>query len=207
MMGEVVGKAASICVANDCTPRDVYAHHLPELQKLLQLPGKARRATVSSEIVMPADVPPLASPFGPPTGLDPAKLDGIVIDDRQASKFGNWTEGTGLKGYVGHGYLYAAAGQEAGIDFIAKAPAAGRFELRLAYQSHENRGTAVPVTVRTGAQQKSFTVNMRTAPPIANGFISLGEFVLQAGESVQVSLRTTGAGGFVHADAIQLLPK
>ena len=28
MIGEVVGKAASICVKNDCTPREVYERYL-----------------------------------------------------------------------------------------------------------------------------------------------------------------------------------
>jgi hypothetical protein len=39
MMGEVVGKAASICVKNDVTPRQVYERHLEDLKKLLKAPG------------------------------------------------------------------------------------------------------------------------------------------------------------------------
>ncbi len=46
MMGEVVGKAASLCVQFDCAPRDIYAQHLAELKQLCRLPGKSRRATV-----------------------------------------------------------------------------------------------------------------------------------------------------------------
>ena len=48
MMGEVVGRAASICVQQDCTPRDVYEKHLDELKKLLELPGKAYFGTVGA---------------------------------------------------------------------------------------------------------------------------------------------------------------
>ncbi len=40
MMGEVVGKAASICVKNAASPRQVYEQYLPELIKLLSAPGK-----------------------------------------------------------------------------------------------------------------------------------------------------------------------
>lgn len=40
MMGEVVGKAASICVKNSSSPRQVYEQYLPELVKLLSKPGK-----------------------------------------------------------------------------------------------------------------------------------------------------------------------
>ncbi len=36
MMGEVVGKAASICIKHDATPREVYTNHLTKLQDLLK---------------------------------------------------------------------------------------------------------------------------------------------------------------------------
>jgi len=35
MMGEVVGMAASLCTKHNCTPRDIYANHLAELQALM----------------------------------------------------------------------------------------------------------------------------------------------------------------------------
>ena len=101
MMGEVVGRAASVCVQRDCTPRNVYENYWPDLDQLLKLPGKAYRKTVTSPILIPDDALPLAGPEGPPTGLDPAQLPGLVIDDKQATKSGTWTSGTGLKGYVG----------------------------------------------------------------------------------------------------------
>ena len=202
MMGEVVGKATAICVKNDCTPREVYTRHLGDLLTMLELPGKARRATVTDEITVPEDALPLAGPHGPPTGLDPAKLKGFVIDDREAQKQGKWTEGTGLKGYVGYGYLYSTAGS---VKFEFKAPKAGKFEIRLAYQPHENRGGKVPVLVETQAGRRPIEVNMQKAPPIDGGFISLGEYTLSEEEPVSVVLSTTGAGGHVHADAVQVI--
>jgi hypothetical protein len=66
MMGEVVGKAASLCVQFGCSPRDVYAQHLEELKELCRLPGKSRRATATSPLEIPADAPE-ARPEGPPT--------------------------------------------------------------------------------------------------------------------------------------------
>lgn len=42
MMGEIVGKAASICVKNKTSPRGVYEKHLDELQSLMQKPGNYR---------------------------------------------------------------------------------------------------------------------------------------------------------------------
>lgn len=202
MMGEVVGKAASICVLKDCGPREVYTKHLGYLLDLLELPGKAHRKTVESEIIIPKDALPLAGPLGPPTGLDPAKLEGLVIDDRDAKKQGNWTEGTGLKGYVGYGYLYSTNGS---VKFEFQTPNAGTYELRLAYQSHENRGNKVPVLIETAAGRTSVEIDMQKKPPIDEGFISLGKFPLGKAELVSVVLSTNGAGGHVHADAIQVV--
>ena len=42
MMGEVVGKAASICIKHNISPRDVYTNHLSELHGLMNKPGSAR---------------------------------------------------------------------------------------------------------------------------------------------------------------------
>jgi hypothetical protein len=60
MMGEVVGKAASVAVRHGTTPRGVYGNHWAELDELLKLPGKARRATRADEIEIPADAVPAA---------------------------------------------------------------------------------------------------------------------------------------------------
>ncbi len=43
MMGEIVGKAASICVRENTTPRGVYEKHLPLLKELMRKPGAERR--------------------------------------------------------------------------------------------------------------------------------------------------------------------
>ena len=43
MMGEVVGKAASVAVRHGTSPRGVYENHWDEMDELLKLPGKARR--------------------------------------------------------------------------------------------------------------------------------------------------------------------
>ncbi|MDA0587820.1 MAG: FAD-dependent oxidoreductase [Planctomycetota bacterium] len=206
MMGEVVGKAASICTLQTCTPRDVYERYLDDLKKLLELPGKARRETVSSEIIIPKDALPLAGQFGPPTGLDPEKLDGVIIDDADAKQTGKWTSGSGLKGYVGYNYLYAGANSGAKIAFEYKAEKAGSHEIRLAYCPHENRGKTVPVTVKTKAGEKSLKIDMTKSPPIDETFISLGSLNLAKGESVTVTISTEDAGGNAHADAIQILP-
>jgi hypothetical protein len=59
MMGEVVGKAASVAIKRGTTPRGVYENHWAEMDELLKLPGKSRRATLADEIEIPADAVPL----------------------------------------------------------------------------------------------------------------------------------------------------
>jgi hypothetical protein len=204
MMGEVVGRAASICVRHNCQPRDVYTNYWGEMDELLKLPGKVYRETVDGGIVIPDDALSPAGIHGPMTGLDPTKLAGIVIDDTQAALSGEWTEGTGLKGYVGWGYLYASADTAATVRFEAKAPATGRFNIRLAYQSHENRGSQVHVSIQTAGRSNTIDVNM-TQPADEDGFHSLGHFDLIENETVSVVLTTENAGGIVHADALQIL--
>ena len=43
MMGEIVGKAAAICIQQNTTPRGVYESHLVLLQDLVKQPGATRR--------------------------------------------------------------------------------------------------------------------------------------------------------------------
>jgi hypothetical protein len=60
MMGEVVGKAVSVAIKHGTDPRGVYEKHWGEMDELLKLPGKARRASPSAPIEIPADALPLA---------------------------------------------------------------------------------------------------------------------------------------------------
>jgi hypothetical protein len=55
-----VGKAASVAVKHGTTPRGVYENHWAEMDELLKLPGKARRATLADPIEIPADAQPAA---------------------------------------------------------------------------------------------------------------------------------------------------
>ncbi len=206
MMGEVVGKAASVCVLRDCFPRDVYQRYWSDLDALLKLPGKAYRKNVHEDFIIPDDALPLASPRGPMEGLDPAKLPGLVLDDQQAVKTGKWTSGTGLKGFVGYGYLYAGSKPVSTCTWTFKVPMSGKFDLRIAYQPHENRGSKVPVTVTSEDQTITTRVNMNRPPPLKNGFVSVARLKLRQGESLRVTISSEDAGGLAHADAVQLIP-
>jgi len=201
MMGEVVGKAASICTQNECQPRDVYESHLDELLELLRLPGKARRTSLDGDIVIPDDAMESAGPNGPMPGRKPADLPGIVIDDRDAVLTGSWTEGTGLRGYVGWSYRYASPNSSATARFTTKLPEAGRYRLQIYSQPHPNRGETVPVTVAIAkSSPTALRINQRDSD--TSEAIDAGEYDVPADTEVTVIVSSENAGGLVHVDAI-----
>ena len=202
MMGEVVGKAASLCVRHDTQPRDVYENYWSEMDSLLQLPGKARRQTPRDEIQIPDDAMSLAGPHGPPRYVDPAEMAGTVIDDRDAKFEGQWTEGEGLKPFVGWGYHYASPKQNASATFSGKIKTSGRVAFKIASQPHPNRASNASVTVRCGDESKRVKINMKTEPD-EDGMMTIATMPCDAGASFVVTLRTEGADGMVHADAVQ----
>ena len=205
MMGEVVGRAASICIKRDCLPRDVYKSYLDDLIELIKLPGKAFRSTVDDKITIPSDAMELAGPYGAPNGLDPKKFPGVV-DDGKALFKGKWVKGQGLKPYFSYGYQYSSD-PESTATFTLEAPKAGQYDARIAYQPHPNRGKSVPVELRTGDQTTKLTtvVNMTRKPSFENGFHSVGRVTLRKGQKVLVELSAKGAQGNVHVDAAQLV--
>ncbi|MEZ0265626.1 MAG: FAD-dependent oxidoreductase [Phycisphaerae bacterium] len=218
MMGEIVGKAASICVKHNALPRDVYEKHLPELKELANLPGRARRETVTAQIDENAPLPATeslqrAKPHRREEGgtaaagalsIDPAKLAGLVIDDAKATFNGKWSKGTGLKPYVGTSYAYSQGG-DASAKFAFEVKEPGSYEVRFSYSlGHENRSKTVPVTVTSADGDKSITIDQQAQPGLENGFISLGTFKFDKAGSVTVSNK--GAQGTIAVDAIQVLP-
>ncbi len=203
MVGEVVGKAAAICIEQDTLPRGVYEKHLPQLLEMLELPGKAYRATLTDAIIIPEDALELASSLGPMPGIDPASLSGIVIDDMAAEKTGKWHDSTGLPGFVAFGYVYA--GGSAKAIYSATLEAAGRYEIRHAHQPHENRAAAAVLIVHSADGDVPVTVNMQEPPTGDMGFQSLGVFSFNAGEQPIVTVDTNGVAGAVHTDAVQII--
>ncbi len=200
MMGEVVGKAASICRQRDCNPRAVYEQYWGEMDKLLQLPGGARRVTVNDAIVMPAvipDVPPSATKL---------KMKGLSQDDSMAKTSGNWQTGTGLKGYAGVGYQYANGKSNATMTFKFNIRKADKYDVRVGWRHHENRATNAKVVVESSAGEREFRLDMSKPPAIGGTSQSLGQFDLDRGSKCLVIFDTADANGNVCTDFVQILP-
>jgi hypothetical protein len=212
MIGEVVGKAASLCVIHQCTPREIYQRYFPELKELLALRGAARRETLASPTVLPQGyVPPapVTEAKAAAAGIPMKDLAGLVLDDAQATLTGQWSRsGTGgLTGYVGSGYIYRSGHAEGTARYEFNIPAPGRYEVRVSYGAHENRASAAPVTVESAERKPAkVTINQKIKPPVPNGFVSLGTYEFAPGKPAAVIIGSGRADGNIHADAVQLLP-
>jgi len=201
MMGEVVGKAAFLCVKYDCAPRDVYERYLEDLKDLMRQPGAARRESLNSPLVMPANAPKMR----PKDFFDASELEGIVIDDQQAKLTGKWTPGQGLKPFVEKHYLYASANSGATARFEFSVPTTGRYEVRVVWQPHENRSSKTPCRVETADDVNTFALNQKEKAG-ENGFHSLGVFEFSRERKGAVTFSTQGADGNVHIDCVQVVP-
>ncbi len=205
MMGEVVGKAASICLQNNCAPRDVYHNYLGVLKDLISRPGVMRRDTLEGEFYIADDAVRLMPPdieF-----YDPAMLPGIVIDDVKAKLSDGWKSGEGLKEYIGDNYRYHSAGKEGSATYEWKVEATGTFEVRVSHQPHPNRSSKTKIQIHAADGVKEKLVNQQEAGKLAFGFVSLGEYYFRKGQTGKVVILSEGADGNVHADAVQILKK
>ena len=202
MMGEVVGKAASVAVRRNCSPREVYTLYWSEMDQLLKLPGRARRLPDNTFDVSGPAPAPVDDAGG--RGVSLASLKGVVIDNAKAKLTGKWTTGGGLP-FVGNDYAYARGpGNTATFEFTV--PASGSYEVRFASAAHENRASNTAVTVRHAGGNAAVTVNQRVNPKVENRWIALGTYKFNAGQTYAVVVDAAGADGNAHIDAVQILP-
>ena len=135
----------------------------------------------------------------------PPKLPGIVLDDTDGVKKGDWIEGSNRGSqHIGTGYLHDRNESKGmlSIAWTPEIPLAGDYEIVIHFPPNANRATNVPVIVGISGQlAKTIPVNERTQ----TGAVSLGKFPLPAGKSVTITLSNEGTEGFVVADGLQLL--
>ncbi|MCA8986998.1 MAG: FAD-dependent oxidoreductase [Planctomycetaceae bacterium] len=200
MMGEVVGKAASVCIKHGCTPREVYESYLEQLKELARLPGVTRRDDVDGPFYVRDgdETPESNSPY-----VNAKSLDGIVIDDKQAKLTGTWAAGTGLKPFIEESYLYGRGGSAV---FPFEVKESGRYDVRFAMGKHENRATNVPVTVVHANGEEKIVINQQETGPIKPCFLSLGTFQFEAGQKYEVKVDASNVNGNCHLDAVWLAP-
>lgn len=134
-------------------------------------------------------------------------LPGIVVDDKQAELTGNWPLSRVSGVYIGEGYLHdenADQGKKQ-VRFVVPVKKSGQYEVRISYSVNENRATNVPVTIQAADGTKSVTLNQRRSPKVDGLFEPVGKYQFDSGAPAVVVIGTSGANGFVVADAVQLI--
>lgn len=197
MMGEVVGKAASLCIKFGCTPREIYQSYLEQLKELVRLEGNVRRDDVDGEFYVRDDavkLPPIKVEFIPAD-----KLDGVVVDNDAAEFTGSWNTGSGLKPVVESGYSYGRGGT-ATLTF--QVPEDGEYQVLYASGAHENRTSALPVTVKHADGEETVSLNQKKKPKVEPCFFNLGLYSFKANTNYTVTVDARNVDGNAHVDAI-----
>lgn len=141
---------------------------------------------------------------------EPVPVDvfpGIVLDDAQATAVGDWTFSQYSKRYIGEGYRHDG-NEKQGTKTLTFAPqeiAAGRYEIRLAYNHGDSRSSQVLVTVFSADGEQEVIVNQKVAPSIDGRWVSLGEFRFEQGGQAHLIISNANSNGHVIVDAVQFL--
>jgi hypothetical protein len=198
ILGQSAATAACLAIDNQQMGKTQAVQEVPysQLRERLikdgQVLEKARRPN-----------PPGTSSALPP--LDPAKMQGVVIDNPDAKISGIWSESSSLGGYVGTEYLHDGDANKGNlaIRFDAQLPTEGALhEIRIYYSSNPNRSKKVPVTLISDGQPREFFLDQTKATK--GGYFVLGVFPCSKKSSVVIS--NAGTKGYVVVDAVQWIP-
>jgi hypothetical protein len=131
------------------------------------------------------------------------KLPGIVLDDAQAEKTGEWTPGT-LDPRVGAGYVHDQNANKGAmtVKWKIEVPETGDYQVVFHFPPNANRATNVPVTITRGEEASSFKVNEQDK----SGEAKLGTFKFTKGTQAILSVSNAETNGHVIIDGVQLLP-
>jgi hypothetical protein len=144
--------------------------------------------------------PTLPGQSGGNPASEAPKLPGIVLDETQAAKTGEWSPGT-LDARVGGGYLHDSNANKgtATMKWTIVSPEDGEYEVNLHFPPNSNRATNVPVWVAVGSEVLEVKVNQQTA----SGVAKLGTFMMAKGAKTTVTLGNQNTDGHVIADGVQ----
>ncbi|MFT7513615.1 MAG: hypothetical protein ACI9QL_002829 [Candidatus Omnitrophota bacterium] len=127
--------------------------------------------------------------------------NGTIVDnsDPEATLTGAWTSSSASPGYYGNNYVHDGNVDQGSkrARFIPNLPQSGDYQVYLNWAPNANRASNVPVTITYDGGTFQATVDQRTG----GGFELLGTFPFLAGTAGDLLIETTGADGYVIADA------
>ncbi|WP_152050402.1 DUF1553 domain-containing protein [Tautonia marina] len=140
--------------------------------------------------------------------LEPEDVPGIVVDDEQADRVGEWKSSTYSGNFIGSGYLHddnQGKGEKT-LTFQPDLSKAGLFEVWIAYSPGASRASAVPITILSAEGESDHTIDMRQQPPIEGRYLRIGEFRFEANGQAYLQISNEGTRGHVTADAVVWIP-
>lgn len=150
----------------------------------------------------------LAAPArtGTPRGLDPARQEGVVVDDVDAFLEGPWSKGDSVTPFLGSGYVHDGDANKGACRarFDLRAARRGRVHVELAWQAHANRASNTLVELRVRGETITRRIDQRSPPAGGALFEDLFEIELDEGEIVTLSVGNAGTTGHVVVDAARL---
>lgn len=133
-----------------------------------------------------------------------AKLEGMVLDDADAQKLGEWGPG-GLTNvpHIGPGYIHDLNGPKSGtVVFTPDIPVADFYEVIFYFVPNDGRATHVPVTVSVkGGETRTLPINERDRC----GHQTLGVFEMPLGRATTITVSAAGSDGAVVIDGVQII--
>lgn len=144
----------------------------------------------------------------PAGAVDPKTLAGVVVDDANAELTGFGAVSSAIGPFVGVGYRHDGntdRGKQT-AKFVPNLPAAGKYEVRVAYSANANRATNVKVSVGHAGGTSEKKLDQKKKPAIDGLWVSLGTFEFEKGKAGSVTISNDGADGFVVLDAVQWVP-
>ena len=135
------------------------------------------------------------------------KSNHLTVDDSQAEVAGAWKASTYSPLFVGKGYIHddQADKGEKSVEYTAKLPKSGLYEVRMSYTPGPTRASNVPVVVKHAEGETEVPFDQRPAPPIDKMFGVVGQFQFEKDKPASVTIFTTGTQGYVIADAVQFV--
>jgi hypothetical protein len=135
-------------------------------------------------------------------------LPGVVVDDADAQKVGNWKSSSRFPPFIGGGYLHdenQGRGEKT-LTFSPKLPVAGRYEVRVAFSGGPGRAERVPATVLHADGEDLVYFKQTTEALDGLQFATIGTWRFESGGQNFVMISNAGAEGYVTVDAVQFLP-
>jgi hypothetical protein len=141
--------------------------------------------------------------------LRAADLPGVVVDDEQALKVGEWEHSTRVRPFIGSGYVHDQNRDRGSktLTFVPKLPAAGRYEVRVAFIGGTDRAERVSATVLHADGEDLVYFKEMTEQLSGLQFASLGTWRFEASGQNFVMISNAGAEGLVAVDAVQFVPQ